>query len=161
MKQKRREHRKEKQETRGRAAPMGTLLPVPGKVAPRPGELKMSEALEQVARPLLNDLPEGSGIDGVRFVMLLAMAGWNVAVARSPEEADKDLQQLSRKFAKSTPESPELTLPFLRMLAQRKRQLFPQDDRLVVDVSVEDRGDHFHIIATSVRWPHGSSQRSK
>jgi hypothetical protein len=47
------------------------------------------------------------------------------------------------------------------MLAECKRQLFPHDDRRVVDVNVEDRGDHFYITAASVRWPHGSSQRSR
>jgi hypothetical protein len=153
LKQKRREHRKKKQEDKRRAATMGALLPVPGKVAPRPGELKVSAALKEVARPLLDSLPEGLGIDGVRYVMLLAMTSWNAAVLRSPAQADKDLQQLSRKFAKGSREHPEPALPLLRLLAERKWQLFPYDDRVVMNVEVEDRGDQYSIIAASMRRP--------
>jgi hypothetical protein len=149
MKQKRREHRKKKQGDKRRAA----VLPVLGSVAPRPGELKMSDALEQVARPLLDGLPEGSGLKGVRTVMLLAMASWNVSVLRSPEQTDQDLQQLSHRFAQGSREFPEITLPLLRLLAERKRLLFPDDDRVVMDVEVEDRGDHFYIVAASMRRP--------
>ena len=122
---------------------------------------KMSDALEQVARPLLDDMPEGLGLNGTRNALLLAAAGWNAAVTHSPDEAELALQDLARLFAKDSAQLAELTLPFLRMLAERKRQLFPHDDRLVMDVNVEDRGSHFYITAASVRWPHGSSQRSR
>ena len=72
---------------------------------------KMSDALEQGARPLL-----------------LAAAGWNAAVTHSPEETESALQELARMSAKDS------------------AQL----------------GEHpFYITAASVRWPHGSSQRSR
>jgi len=98
---KRRMHRKKRQEDTRSAGAIPIVLLGPGQDAPPLDGSKMSDALEQVARPLLDDM------------------------------------------------------------AERKRQLFPHDDRLVMDVTVEDRGDHFYITAASVRWPHGSSQRSR
>ncbi|HYH95358.1 hypothetical protein [Hyalangium sp.] len=140
---------------------MPIVLLGPGQEAPPLDGSKMSDALEQVARPLLDDMPEGLGLNGTRSALLLAAASWNAAVTHSPEETESALQELARMFAKDSAQLGELTLPFLRLMAERKRQLFPHDDRLVMDVNVEDRGNHFYITAASVRWPHGSSQRSR
>lgn len=154
-------HRKKKAEDMRRAGVMPVALLGQGPESQPVDGSKMSEALEQVARPLLDDMPEGLGIQGTHTAVLLTAAGWNAAVTHSPQETEQALQELASLFAKDSPKLGELTLPFLRMLAERKRQLFPHDDRLVVDVNVEDRGDHFYITAASVRWPHGSSQRSR
>lgn len=153
LKLKRREHRKKRQEDKRRAA--AALLPALSKPGNSPSTAPMSDVLEQVARPLLDTLPEGSGINAVRSVMLLAAAGWNAAVSSSPEEVDMELHELSHKFAETSQELSNLALPLLQMLAERKRQFFPHDDRFVLDVAVEDRGDHFYITAASMRWPHG------
>ena len=151
----RREHRKKKDEDKRRTAAVAALLPLPGKpAASGPSASRMPDVLEQVAKPLLDELPEGSGINGVRSVMLLAAAGWNAAVGSSPAEVDNVLQELSHEFAKTSRELSRAAVPFLQMLAERKRQLFPNDDRLVLGVDVEDRGDHFYITAASMRWPH-------
>jgi hypothetical protein len=157
----RRIHRKKKAEDMRRAGAMPVLLLPPGQESSPADGSKMSDALEQVARPVLDDMPEELGLNGIHTAVLLAAAGWNAAVVHSPEETEQALQELARLFAKDSPELGELTLPFLRMLAERKRQLFPRDDRLVMDVNVEDRGDHFYITAASVRWPHDSNQRSR
>ena len=157
----RRMHRKKKAEDARRAGAIPITLLGPGQEAPPLADSKLSDALEQVARPLLDDLPEGLGLSGTRNVLLLAAAGWNAAVIHSPEETESALQELARMFAKDSAQLGALTLPFLRLVAERKRQLFPHDDRLVMDVNVEDRGDHFYLTAASVRWPHGSSQKSR
>lgn len=140
---------------------MPSVLLGPGQEAPPLDGPKMSDALEQVARPLLDTMPRGVGLNATRNALLLAAAGWNAAVTHSPEETESALQELARLFAKDSAQLGELTLPFLRLMAERKRQLFPHDDRLVMDVNVEDRGDRFYITAASVRWPQGSSQRSR
>jgi hypothetical protein len=155
LKLQRREHRKRKQEDKRRAA--AALAPVPSKPGDSPSTAPMSDVLERVARPLLDTLPDDSGINRVRAVMLLAAVGWNAAVGSSPEQVDTVLQELSLKFAETSRELSKIAPPFIQMLAERKRQLFPHDDRLVLDVEVADRGDHFYITAASMRWPHGGA----
>jgi hypothetical protein len=157
----RRMHRKKKAEDMRGVGAIPIVLLGSGPEAPPLDGSKMSDALEQVARPLLGDTPKGLGLNGTRNALLLAAASWNAAVTHSPEELEPALQELARRFAKDSAQLGELTLPFLRLMAERKQRLFPHDDRLVMGVNVEDRGDHLYITAASVRWPHGSSQRSR
>ncbi len=158
---KRRMHRKKKAEdTRGaEAVPLALLGP--GQEAPPLDGPRMSDALEQVARPFLDSMPEGIGLNGIRNAFLLVTAVWNAAVTHPPEETEPALQELARMFAKASPQLEERMLPFLRLMAERKRQLFPQDDRLVMDVNIEKQGDGFYITAASVRLPPGPSQGSR
>jgi hypothetical protein len=157
---KRRMHRKKKAEDKRKASAMPVALLLSDQGSPPLAGAKMSEALELMARPLLDSMPEGTGIQAIRAAVLLTAAGWNAAVTHAPEETEQALRELARQFTKDSPELGELTLHFLRELAERKRRLFPHDDRLVMEVEVEDRGDQFHITAVSMRWPHGSSHGS-
>lgn len=73
LKLKRREHRKKKQEDK-RRAPVTTTLPrLPGKLAPVPSPDRMSDLLEQMARPLPDKVPENSGLNDVYSVKVLPL----------------------------------------------------------------------------------------
>ncbi|WP_224249985.1 hypothetical protein [Hyalangium gracile] len=157
---KRRMHRKKRAEDKRKAGALPVVLLESGQESSPVDGSKMSDALEQVARPLLENMPDELGLHGTRTAVLMAAASWNAAVTHSPEETEQALQELARLFANDSPTLEKLTLPFLRLLAERKRQLFPRDDRLIMEVNVEDRGDHFYLTASSMRRPPGSSQRS-
>jgi hypothetical protein len=123
--------------------------------------LAVSAALEQVARPLLDAMPQERGITGTRTIFLLTAASWNVSVCHPPERADMELQTLCQDFMKDTGGFAEDTLAVLRRLAARKRELYPADHRLVLSVEVVDEGDHFYVTAISAPWrPSGQDSAS-
>jgi hypothetical protein len=73
LKLKRREHRKEKQEDKRRAAVTATFLRLPSQAAPAPSTDRMSGMLEQLATPLLDKVPKDSAPNRVYSVKALPL----------------------------------------------------------------------------------------
>jgi len=73
LKLKRREQRKKKQEDKRRAAVTATVMRLPGKPAPVPSTDRTSGMLEQSATPLLDKVPEDSGLNSVYSVKVLPL----------------------------------------------------------------------------------------
>lgn len=114
---------------------------------------KMSDTLVAFARNELDSLPDDATAAQVETLLLIAMGVWNAVVAGPESTLEDRLWELSRTLQPSSGVPPEHSVPLLRNLAERKRLLFAHDHRIVVNMAVEDEGDHFHIMAVSAPWP--------
>jgi hypothetical protein len=114
---------------------------------------KMSDTLVAFARKELDSLPDDATATQVERLLLIAMGVWNAVVAGPESTLEDRLWKLSRTLQPSSGVPPEQIVRLLRDLADRKRRLFAHDHRIVVNVAVEDEGDHFHIMAMSASGP--------
>jgi hypothetical protein len=114
---------------------------------------KMSDTLVAFARNALDSLPDDATAAQVETLLLIAMGVWNAVVAGPESTLEDRLWELSRTLQSSSGVPPEHIVRLLRNLAERKRLLFAHDHRIVVNVAVEDEGDHFHIMAMSAPGP--------
>jgi hypothetical protein len=113
----------------------------------------MSDTLLTFARHELDSLRAGATAAHVERLMVLAAGVWNTVVACPEGKLEDKLWELSRALQHSSDIPLEDIFRLLRTMAERKRLLFPHDHRIVVDVAVEDEGDHFHLQAASTPGP--------
>lgn len=160
--QKKLERKRRKREDRRKAA--AALLPLWQRIgepepwltpslASRLAAPKMSDTLVAFARDALDSLPDDATAAQVEALLLIAMGVWNAVVAGPENTLEDRLWELSRTLQPSSGVSPEHIVHLLRDLAERQRLLFAHDHRIVVNVAVEDEGDHFHIMAMSAPGP--------
>ncbi|HVG63897.1 MAG TPA: hypothetical protein VNA24_35355 [Hyalangium sp.] len=114
---------------------------------------KMSDTLVAFVRDELDSVPDGATAVQVENLLLMAMGVWNAVVASPENTLDDRLLELSRTLRPPSDVPPEYIVRLLRDLAERKRRRFAHDHRIVVDVAVQDEGDHFHITAVSAPGP--------
>jgi hypothetical protein len=86
LKLKRREHRKNKQEGKRRAAVTATFLRLPNQGAPAPSTDRMSGMLGQLATPLPNKVPEDSASNTVYSVKVLPLRDGEAVAGPLSEE---------------------------------------------------------------------------
>lgn len=113
-----------------------------------PGEIKMSDALEDVIEPFVADA--GTKEAMTKLVGLGAMA-WNFTLM-PPVEQKKGVQELAESMS-AEPEDYEMLIQIVNQLMQRKRKLFPDVDRFIVNYTVEDVGDGWHLSVASTMSP--------
>ncbi len=133
LERKRRRRREKRRQRAPRDAPLivsfGTGLP------------KMSETLITFADPLLSRVPETEA--DWRSALSVAALVWNGIVAEVPR--DEVVARLRRGFDPSV-DVGEL----VRYLTERKRTLFPDDLRFILDVRTERSGDRVHVTAAGM-----------
>jgi len=161
--QKKLERRRRKREDKRRAAP-ALLCPLRQSIGePEPGFTPflasqlaapaMSDTLVAFARDELDSLPDDATAAQVETLLLIAMGVWNAVVAGPESTLDDRLWQLNRTLQPPSGVPPEYIVRLLRNLAERKRLRFAHDHRIVVNVAVQDEGDHFYIMAMSAPMP--------
>lgn len=151
--QKKLERKRKRREDKRRALTMEPSPPLHLPLVIRLEPTKLSVALKKVAEPLLEALPGRRRRREVLRVMRLAMLAWNAAVSLAPEDTGRELDEVSRRIYRDPQAAREIVLPMLQLLVERKRQLFPHDDRLVIDVEVLEVKDEFRIVAVSRQQP--------
>lgn len=108
---------------------------------------KMSEVLLDFAQPLLEALPPDA--DAVQWKLRLQFAAliWNQIVVQEGHTDEDVIPELARSSG-----MPEQGLRAIeQLLIQRKRTLYPHDDRLIVDVETQDMEDgRVHVMAASL-----------
>lgn len=109
-----------------------------------PGLLKMSEALEQLVEPYAYAANSEEAYENL--ISLGAMA-WNMTVM--PPEATKEITKGMIAMLGEDPEDVQFVSEQLNALMQRKKKLFPNEDRLIVDFRIEDLGDSRHLTVIS------------
>ena len=118
-------------------------------VKPEPGQVRVSEALRQVAAPLLK---EARTREQAHACVLLSSLSWNLAVL--PESKRQSYRQT---FEAKASEAFPATDPQMRTLVDdlmaRKQALFPDDNRMILDVEVTDEGNEWRIMAAAVQAP--------
>lgn len=113
-----------------------------------PGLLKMSEALEQLVEPYA--FATGSEEEFANLIGIGAMA-WNMTVL--PEEASKKVMVGMIATFGDDPADLQVVMERINALMQRKKKLFPNEDRLIIDFSVENREGKPHLTVISHLTP--------
>ena len=107
------------------------------------GEISMSDAITQIIEPYVDDAPDYRSMQNL---VTYACAAWNISI--STEDEQNDVNALFSKLP-TRKKNREETLSLLHALIERKRKLFPNVTRKIVDFKVTDRGDDFHIAVAS------------
>src|SRR5690606_21738769 len=92
-----------------------------------PADDKISTRLDRVAKPLLDDLPADAGIEEKGVAYQLAAIAWNLDV--TDEEGSTVTAEISDSLGAEG-------RGLVEALRERKRTLFPDDRRMIVDMSV-------------------------
>jgi hypothetical protein len=103
---------------------------------------KISDALMKLARPLLDEA-QPTTVEQAQDVIALAALAWNVAVLDDPDEYSKAVAGLR------VAENGKASERTLALLVSRKRELFPDDDRMVINFEVQIAGDGLRLLAAS------------
>ena len=149
--------RDKRNERRRRAEIAGALgMSGPGR-APPSGLPKMSDVLVAFAAPILDTLDDDASLDEYRGALRFASIIWNV-LAMLDEEVrrsggvlvDRDkVAELTALLEQAVGGFDEENLALLDALRERRRELFPDERRIVMDVGAELQGDRVHVMAAS------------
>jgi hypothetical protein len=114
--------------------------------APLPGQPRISESLQQLLDPYFDENTTG---EEFRRMTVLAVLAWNRAVL--PEQRG---QEVIREARQHFPAEDEKTfLDLMEELVRRKRKLFPDDHRLIVDVEACKESDGTYYITAASGMP--------
>ena len=107
------------------------------------GEISLSDAITQIIEPYTDDAPD---FRSMQNLVTYACAAWNISISSDDEENSVNALFAMLPIKKKDREE---TLALLHVLIERKRKLFPDVTRKIVDFKVTDRGDDFHIAVAS------------
>ena len=108
------------------------------------GEISMSDAISQLIEPYKDDAPEFNSFNNL---VTFACIAWNTSVL--PE--DQRNEALGKMVAVIPGRMKDRldTLALLTELMERKRKLFPNITRMIMEHKVTDQGNNFHIAVAS------------
>jgi hypothetical protein len=116
----------------------------------------MSADLVEFAVPILDTLHENAGAAEWRSVLLLAATVWNMSCLVQSRRYESDLSgadeirlDLVSRLADASGCSREECKTLVAGLEERKRTLFADDPRFVIDVRTVDTEDGVHVFALS------------
>ena len=108
------------------------------------GEISMSDAISQLIEPYKNNT---SDYNSFNILVTLGCIAWNTSIL--PEhERDEALDKMLRVIPGKREDRLEM-LGLLLELMERKRKLFPDVSRVIIEHKVTDRGNDFHIAIAS------------
>jgi len=113
-----------------------------------PGELKMSEVLQEFLRPYI-DLLETE--EAWQKMLTLGAIAWNAALM---PEFESSADKVFEDFFAGTPvvEDSQMktdAIAILQELMDRKKQYFSEYKRLILDYALEDQGDEYRFAVIS------------
>jgi len=122
----------------------------------RPSGEKLSAVILEFARPLTENIADDQFETAITLVILC----WNIALL--PEsKRERELQLVIDSMAKDKPAWWVRDLEgWVRRLVDRKRNLFGHDHRMVVNYTITDEGDGFHLYVVSAHVPDSPNANS-
>jgi hypothetical protein len=160
MTKKSRKARKERQKRRRKQKKRYSALrrrlkrtsPVPTQFVVEPkGEIRMSEVLEAFVEPFL-EMAETE--EAFHRLLTVASAAWNISLVPKGEQKTLVDKMVDSQSEASRRDKRELR-SILYDLIERKRAMFPDIQRAIVDYHLEDTGDGFHLSVASTLLPSG------
>ena len=109
-----------------------------------PGQIKMSDALEEVIAPFVNDV---NTVVAMRNLVGLGAMAWNITLMPPPEQKEQ-IQKLIMTMG-SDPADIEMLYKMIHEMLQRKQALYPDVNRTIVSFEVEDIGEGWHLSIAS------------
>ena len=115
-----------------------------------PDDSKMSTVLTKIAEPYLLELPPDASLDDIRNVFLVA----GVACAYAELPPDKQAEMFNRVVETAPPDQPDIVNAYMQkvwVMADRKKQLFPDDHRIPQDIEVVEDANGSPRVTCSYR----------
>lgn len=122
-----------------------TLGPLPQKGVSSEAD-KLSVALETLIAPFMD---EGLHLEGLQILTLLGAVAWN-AHALGPAGARLLLKTRIELGRGRQPAEVKPLLDLLDSLCRRKRELFPDDRRIIVEHEVKDTGQGYRLQVAGI-----------
>jgi len=117
--------------------------------AAKPQGEKLSAVILDFARPLTENV-DNCHVD---IAITLATLCWNVALLPEDKQ-EQELRLIASTMAKDMPVGfADEMMSWTRRLLDRKKKLFAHDRRMVVNYTVENKGDDFHLYVASTPMP--------
>ena len=108
------------------------------------GEISMSDAISQLIKPYIDEAPDYNSFNNL---VAFACLAWNTSIL--PEEKrDEALQKMLAVIPAGMRDRFDI-IALLTELMERKRKLFPNISRVIVEHKVTDLGNDFHIAIAS------------
>lgn len=111
-------------------------------------EDKLSHAVIQVAKPFLDQDP-----DLFEKILMVAITAWNLSF-HPDEDREKRMWEFIEKFGR-TPEDRQGFRHILETLLTRKREMFPHDDRYIVNFQFSEDPDRNILNVAGLHIPGG------
>ena len=108
------------------------------------GEISMSDAISKLIEPYKQDAPDYNSFTNL---VTFACIAWNTSILPD-EKREKALQEMLRVLPGTLKDRRDLYM-LLTELMERKRILFPNVSRMIVEHKVTEQGDTFHIAIAS------------
>jgi hypothetical protein len=108
------------------------------------GEISMSDAISQLIEPYQDDVYD---YETSRKLVTFACVAWNASILPK-EMRDEMIGRLLNSVASNDKHRHGL-LDLITALMARKRNLFPDISRMILDFKVTDLGNDFHIAIAS------------
>ena len=119
-----------------------------GVVYNAPGEIKMSDALEGIIAPFVDD---ADTLVAMKNLVGMGAMVWNITLVPLDEQ-EEQIQKLIKTMGPE-PENAEILYRMIHEMMQRKQALYPEVYRFIVRFEVEDVGDGWHISVASTLSP--------
>jgi hypothetical protein len=126
------------------------------------GGIKLSEALIDICEPYdYDDL----SLDEYKKLIILAIAAWNIANQPNEKRAEqmlgflkympelKDELEMDLEAIITEQKEPPASIVMLQMLTElmrRKEELYPNDDRIVMDFKLTETATDRHLFVSSI-----------
>jgi hypothetical protein len=104
----------------------------------------MSDAISQLIEPFKDDVPDYNSFSNL---VTFACIAWNISILPENQRYEA-LGEMMDVLPKKIEDRLEI-LSLLGELMERKRILFPNVSRAIIEHQVTDRGNDFHIAITS------------
>ncbi|MCI0552945.1 MAG: hypothetical protein L0287_18490 [Anaerolineae bacterium] len=115
------------------------------------GEISMSDAISQLIKPYRDDAPDYNSFNNL---VTFACIAWNTSIL--PEEKRDEALAKMVDVIPGRMEDRFDTLALLTELMERKRKLFPDITRMIMEYKVTDQGNNFHIAIASTMEKKGT-----
>ena len=107
------------------------------------GELSISDAISNIIAPYRDTAPDYQAFNKL---VMVACTAWNASIL--PAEKREEMLADMRKTMPDQQSREDFT-EIVKDLMKRKKKLYPNVDRMIVEFKVTDRGDDFHIAIAS------------
>ena len=109
------------------------------------GEISMSDAIWKLIEPYKHDAPTYGAF---RTLVTFACTAWNASILPADKQSDLIDKILSATSTKTTEDRLDI-FALITALMERKKRLFPDVSRMILEFKVTDIGDGFHIAVAS------------
>jgi hypothetical protein len=110
------------------------------------GAVKMSDVIQDFAEPLLlESVTDAEVKDAIKFSILV----WNASLVPSPERENVVETLIKELSNPDLPDRTESVKSYIDMLLERKKDLFPDIDRTIVDCQFSGSGSKLRLDVAS------------